>query len=439
MLQMPSMPEEAWFNYALEKAKQRGAPRDGETCPVGCVCKRCVGLPLAHQLPKADTEMAATVLPLQDMTDAGCRQPAARLKLLDARSVSPISNPRGRRSHSSGSSTRKRSSSSSSSRAGSPTSHNATMDVLPGELPPSALVAKGPCTPERYNLQTECQVFCANLSFGEVTAEDLRQAFEQRFQALPAFQDDYVKSGVVSHAVMQVNLVGKRKGETAFVTLADTRLASTALLFAGLELCGKQLHVTRPWTYVYPSDGCQPPYDVTQLRRLGLLPREATVQRDNESRPRCTARLSRAANLLPRPPSPVSGGGPGRDGAAVSLVPRPGPALANNHIFIGNLAAGEDSLQDVAELIHCTCSELPEYRPQLGPAMVDAYPADGRSGWIVVLQSAELAQAAQAVLKKAVLRNQDLKVGSKVSCGRRGWTWQRNANSSELGGHANLL
>eukprot|EP00930_Biecheleria_cincta_P037892 TRINITY_DN26044_c0_g2_i1.p1 TRINITY_DN26044_c0_g2~~TRINITY_DN26044_c0_g2_i1.p1 ORF type:complete len:607 (+),score=94.70 TRINITY_DN26044_c0_g2_i1:61-1881(+) len=435
ILQRPSMSEEAWFEYAKEKAKQRGAPRDDEVCPVGCVCKRCVGLPLAHQLPRADSEMATTMPWVQGMPDG--------------RSVSPMtmSSARGRRSRSSGSSTGKRSSSSSSSRSGSPPSNNAATDVLSVEVPQSSLMAKSPCAPKRLDLHPDCQVFCSNLSCREVTAEDLRQAFEQRFQALPAFQDHYLKSGVVSYAVMQVNIVFKRnvmgktqsKGDCAFVTLADRRLASTALLFAGFELCGKQVLVHRPRSYVSPNDGCQPPYDVTQLRRLGLLPREAAAQCDEESKPHRTARLSRGADLLPRPPSPVSGGISGRSCTAASLVPGPGASLAGSHIFIGNLDAGEDSLQDVAELIHCTCSELPEYRPELGPAMVDAYPADGRSGWIVVLQSVEVAQAAQAVLRKAVLRNQSLKVGSKGARNRQGWTWQREANSFELGSPANLL
>lgn len=442
MFQMPSRPEEAWFNYAREKAKQRGDPRDDEMCPVGCVCKRCVGLPLAHQLPKTGSEMPSTMPSLQGMPDAGSKQPSARLQLLDGRSVSPMTISRGRRSRSSGSST-KRSSSSSSSRSGSPISNNATADVLPVEVPQLALMVQSPCAPERFDLRPDCQVFCSNLSCREVTAEDMRQAFEQRFQALPAFQDHYVKSGMVSHAVMQVNIVvnkrSKGRSDCAFVTLADRRLASTALMFAGFELCGKQVLVHRPRSYLSPSDGCQPPYDVTQLRRLGLLPREAAAQCDQENRLCRTARLSRGVNLLPRPPSPVSGGISGRRDTAASLAPGPGASLAGNHIFIGNLDAGEDSLQDVAELIHCTCSELPEYRPDLGPAMVDAYRAAGRNGWIVVLQSVEVAQAAQAVLKKAVLRNQSLKAGSKGAHKRKGWTWQREANSFELGNPANFL
>ena len=70
-------------------------------------------------------------------------------------------------------------------------------------------------------------------------------------------------------------------------------------------------------------------------------------------------------------------------------------------MYIGNLPERHRSLQDITELVTCMCSELVSYKKDLGSAMIAASPV--RDGWVVELQSSELALDLQNCLRKMVL------------------------------------
>ena len=78
------------------------------------------------------------------------------------------------------------------------------------------------------------------------------------------------------------------------------------------------------------------------------------------------------------------------------------------HLYLGNLPVGHRSLQDVTELVTCLCTELVSYSKDLGPAMVDA--AEVQGGWVVEMQSPELALDAQNCLRQTVLADTHLSV-----------------------------
>ncbi|CAJ1424587.1 unnamed protein product [Effrenium voratum] len=231
-------------------------------------------------------------------------------------------------------------------------------------------------------LVSDRTLYCGNLG-GEASVADVREAFQQRFRLLPAFQEKYLKHGV-SHVVVQVNM-GKGRGNFAFITFFDPQLASTALLFNGMSLCGRRLVITWPMDYTPPHDGALPGLDVAPLRRLGMLPQ---APRDR------------------RPDRPDRGPDLGKAARATSKA-RPKPKSLR-HIFIGNMPEGQDSMQEVSELVTCFCSELPSFRQELGPAMLGAAPRGG--GWLVEMQSPELAMEAARCLREVILSGRTLSV-----------------------------
>ena len=177
----------------------------------------------------------------------------------------------------------------------------------------------------------------------------------------------------------------------AFIVLFDEKLTSTALLFDGLEICGQRLHLRRPHECGPPVDGYVEACDVSILYRLGMLSRPEKIETD--------------------PTGPTGPTGPtlGPAGATSKAAakprwraPRAPSALEGlKHLYIGNLPERHSSLQDVTELVTCMTSELASYNEEIGPPMVFARPV--RNGWVVEMQSCELARDAQNCLRQMVL------------------------------------
>jgi hypothetical protein len=233
------------------------------------------------------------------------------------------------------------------------------------------------CQPENSNRPLRpdpaCQVYCGNLTADKVTAQDLIAAFQIRFRALPAFEDLYPTSVETVRSAVIV------RSTYAFVTFADGRLASTAIMMSGFHLCGRPIRIGRPKYYrADPSNELQP-FDVGPLQRMGLLP---LVQANRVSH--------QYSSAFPKASS------------------------KQFHLYCGNLLPGQEGLQELVELITCISMELPEYSVDLGPAMYNIVPArarsDGTSAWLVEFQSEALALAAQAALWHAVLGHRNLVV-----------------------------
>ncbi|CAE7464042.1 unnamed protein product [Symbiodinium natans] len=352
----------AWYHVARQRAQLRGAPKADETCAVGCCCRRCIGFPAAFR-PKNVVEA----------TDA---EDAPQYDASDTESSS------------------------------SAESSDDVQVVFPK--------ASAPCPPRNWHApvlrrgyrptqatEGERKVFCCNLS-PDGTAAELQQAFELRFRALPLYQERYLAMGMAASAVRRVAIRGG--GTYAFVTFFDEQLASTAMLFHGMEFCGQKVRTSRPTDFVPAPDGAVPPMDVGPLRRLGMLPQE-----DGDG-----AHLS----MLPPPPKVMMPPPPAAP-APLTETPPPGattkaapPAPPQSlqsmrHLYLGNLPPSEDTLQDVTEMITCICSGLPAYDPNFGPAMLGAEAANG-GGWLVEMQSPELARQAQGHLCGAIFQGQSI-------------------------------
>ena len=186
--------------------------------------------------------------------------------------------------------------------------------------------------------------------------------------------------------------IREKTPSVAFIVLFDEKLASTALLFDGLEICGQRLHLRRPHECGPPVDGFVEACDVSILYRLGMLSREPAEPK-NERGP------ERGPNSGPAGATSKAAAKPRW---RAPRAPRAPSALEGlKHLYIGNLPERHSSLQDVTELVTCMTSELASYKPEIGPPMVFARPV--RNAWVVEMQSCELARDAQNCLRQMVL------------------------------------
>lgn len=127
-------------------------------------------------------------------------------------------------------------------------------------------------------------------------------------------------------------------------------LATTALCFE-VELCGRRLRLRRPREFCAPPDGSAA-LNVAQLRRLGLV-------------------------------------------------------RGLRHLFV-RLPVTRRSLQELSELVTCLCGELSSFKEELGPAMLGC--EEKSEGFLIEMQSSELALEARECLSRVVLDNEKLTV-----------------------------
>ena len=223
-----------------------------------------------------------------------------------------------------------------------------------------------------------------------------------------------LRPGLTSCAVLHVNITGFDTSHPyAFVLVLDETVARTALLFDGMEICGCAVQLRRPHEYCSPPDGdsgaTAPVLDVSVLHRIGML----SSKRETHGMPMhdmhdASLPVVERTHLPPRPPpARIPAGIPGPAGATPKFAPKP-MMRGLRHLYLGNLPVGHRSLQDVTELVTCLCTELVSYSKDLGPAMVDA--AEVQGGWVVEMQSPELALDAQNCLRQTVLADTHLSV-----------------------------
>eukprot|EP00438_Fugacium_kawagutii_P026661 Skav231868 [mRNA] locus=scaffold54:16633:30722:- [translate_table: standard] len=248
---------EACQKIALKRAELRGAPR-GDHCSVGCCCSRCIGFPAAFY-PKKKLEQQSQLNKSEEKKpkEQGiAADDENRGKDCDTISVQESLEETN-------------SSKSSTSVSNSSDSDMDVEDIL-RQLPSQVWTTTDPLLQKNLlGPRLKRTVVCANLH-PDATAEDVQQAFEHRFLSLP---------GVTCSAVLTVRIdssfkVSATSSIRAFVILFDEKLANTALLFEGLDICGRRLRLRRPREC---SESSSEAFDVSTLYRLGMLSRKCSV------------------------------------------------------------------------------------------------------------------------------------------------------------------
>lgn len=205
-------------------------------------------------------------------------------------------------------------------------------------------------------------VVCSNLAASRVQTSTLRSALDTMFSMLPDFHRYYAN---LRSVVLGVTFVGI--GSTAFVEFADEILASTAVRIETFELCGHKVRMRRPKSCLKPSGGWARGLNVEPLRLRGIIPERQRSSRLNEE-------------------------------------------TLRRQLYIGNLQACGTSYDDMFELLSTLCQELPDYRPELGPAVNDIVMLSGGHACFAVFQSEDLALSTQATLRIAVFQGHHLTV-----------------------------
>mmetsp|Transcript_20009 Transcript_20009/g.62910 ORF Transcript_20009/g.62910 Transcript_20009/m.62910 type:complete len:268 (+) Transcript_20009:39-842(+) len=106
------------------------------------------------------------------------------------------------------------------------------------------------------------EVYVGNLN-GSMSAEALRELFEQLMRAIPGYEAS-------SPAVTNVQLC--QNGSYGFVEFRDEQVASTAMKFHGLQIGGRAAKIGRPGGYAEPPTGHAQALDVPAaiLEELGV-------------------------------------------------------------------------------------------------------------------------------------------------------------------------
>lgn len=214
------------------------------------------------------------------------------------------------------------------------------------------------------------EIYCGNLSSGQVTPATLRDHFNQMFYMLPEFNAKYEFLRVTGAGVVQ-DLKMSSCGTYAFMQFFTEEIAVTVLEFDKHEFCGRQLRIGRP-TGVVLTTPPPPPMDVTPLRNVGRLPIKSGV-------------------------AIVSGGADKKQ----------------RELYIGNLHPGAMSPELVRELFEPACRLLPMYvrldqEKVPSPILSVDFGGDGRFAFVEFV-SEPLATAALTIFNQVEL------LGRKIS------------------------
>eukprot|EP00929_Paragymnodinium_shiwhaense_P045771 TRINITY_DN23337_c0_g1_i1.p1 TRINITY_DN23337_c0_g1~~TRINITY_DN23337_c0_g1_i1.p1 ORF type:complete len:326 (-),score=70.81 TRINITY_DN23337_c0_g1_i1:80-1057(-) len=138
-----------------------------------------------------------------------------------------------------------------------------------GLVPPDLPAQRSVADPTR---KTRVEIFVGNLPQIPNNVGEFCMQAERMLRRLP----DYVtKYGHDFHPFVALKMPGNKICEEVFtfLTLADERLASTLVQFNGMEVKGVSVKVARPSSYRACAGVPEaPPLDVSELRRLGMLP-----------------------------------------------------------------------------------------------------------------------------------------------------------------------
>lgn len=249
-------------------------------------------------------------------------------------------------------------------------------DIQPGT--DAAIKTLQPKTVAVHQPKRRREVYCGNLAAGLVSDIMLRDLFNRLFYTIPGFAETYPD---VSNVVVSTTWPPQSLGMFAFVEFVDEVLTVTAMQMSGIELLGRPVKVGRPQGFFScGSNGTfadPPPLDVSLLRQLGHLP------------------------LLPEEPC----------NAGCQKI-----TLTNKlrELYFGNLTTGQVDETVMLKLLTPICTQLPEYKPDLGVAVtkvsMSTDPLRAGTYCFVMFQSAELASRALTIFNETELFGRSMKV-----------------------------
>ena len=113
------------------------------------------------------------------------------------------------------------------------------------------------------------EIYCGNLSAGQVTMTNLREHFNQMFNLLPEFNQKYDFLRTTGAGCVQ-DVKISTCGTYSFVTFFTEEIAVTALEMDKHDFFGRSMRVGRPTGVVVTTP--PPAMDITPLRNQGFLP-----------------------------------------------------------------------------------------------------------------------------------------------------------------------
>ncbi|CAE7692290.1 unnamed protein product [Symbiodinium sp. CCMP2456] len=213
------------------------------------------------------------------------------------------------------------------------------------------------------------ELYVGNLPQHKVDEPMLRQAFNRLFLDLPSFVERYPD---IVDVIRSLYFPPKGDGMFAFVEFVDDVLTTTAMQMSGFELQNRSIKIGRPQSYEPPHDGELAGLDVQPLREKGLLPA-----------------------------APLGEGKEGKEGVANVL----------REVYFGNLATGMVDEEVMRELLQPAAVEVPEFDPDLGPAIGKVTIPHPGNYCFVLFQSAAVATRMISIFDETELFGRKIRVG----------------------------
>ncbi|CAE7464717.1 unnamed protein product [Symbiodinium necroappetens] len=213
------------------------------------------------------------------------------------------------------------------------------------------------------------ELYVGNLPQHKVDEPMLRQAFNRLFLSLPSFVERYPD---IVDVVRSLYFPPKGEGMFAFVEFVDDVLTTTAMQMSGFELQNRSIRIGRPQSYEPPHDGELAGLDVQPLREKGLLPA-----------------------------APPGEGKEAKEGVANVL----------REVYFGNLATGMVDEEVMRELLQPAAVEVPEFDPDLGPAICKVTIPQPGNYCFVLFQSAAVATRMISIFDETELFGRKIRVG----------------------------
>jgi len=213
------------------------------------------------------------------------------------------------------------------------------------------------------------ELYVGNLPQHKVDEPMLRQAFNRLFLDLPSFVERYPD---IVDVIRSLYFPPKGEGMFAFVEFVDDVLTTTAMQMSGFELQNRSIRIGRPQSYEPPHDGELAGLDVQPLRDKGLLPAAAPGEWKES---------------------------------------KEGVATVVREVYFGNLATGMVDEEVMRELLQPAAVEVPEFDPDLGPAIGKVTIPHPGNYCFVLFQSAAVATRMISIFDETELFGRKIRVG----------------------------